>query len=178
MPGAIGHMKAKVRRGGIVAALIALASCGGTPPFVVGRPTLPDSLDGLALTQSASGEEAQRLIASLHPGPLAPAESEVGFYASGDDRAVLYVSRFPSADTAQAQLRLMSAIIGRGRAGFGHHTETEIGGTVVHAALSQGRAHFFFTRDREVMWLAADPETARGALAQLLGVPADSLPGS
>jgi hypothetical protein len=163
---------------GTIAALIALASCGGTPPSDRETRALPDSLNGLALIQSAAGEDAQRLIASLHPGPLAPAESDVGFYASDDERAVLYVSRFPSADTAQAQLSLMSAMIGRGRAGFGHHTETEIGGTVVHAALSQGRAHFFFTRNREVVWLAADPETARGALGQLLGVSVDSLPGS
>jgi hypothetical protein len=164
-------------RNGIVGALLVLTGCGGTPPSGGESPTLPDTLGGLALTQNVSGGEAQTLIAYLHPGPLAPAESDVGFYASEGERAVLYVSRFPSADTAQAQITLMSAMIGRGRGGFGHHTETDIGGTVVHSALSQGRAHFFFARDREVVWLAADPETARGALAQLLGVPVDSLPG-
>jgi hypothetical protein len=100
----------------------------------------------------------------------------VGFYASGDDRAVLYLSRFPDADTARAQLASMAAMIGRGRSGFGHHAETEIGGTVVHAVLGQGRAHFFFARDREVVWLAADPAVARPALAELLGVAVDSIP--
>jgi hypothetical protein len=161
---------------GTILAVLALASCGGTPPPDGETRALPDTLSGLALTRSVSGEEAQGLIAYLHPGPPAPAESEVGFYASDGERAVLYVSRFPSADTARAQLSLMSAMIGRGRAGFGHHTETEIGGIVVHAALSQGRAHFFFTRDRDVVWLAADPELARAALAELLDIPLDSLP--
>jgi hypothetical protein len=159
-----------------VAPLVLLAGCAGTPAPSDEVLALPESLHDLALVQAVSGTEAQNLIAHLHPGPLAPAESQVGFYASGENHAVLYVSRFPERPLAQAQLDAMSAAIGRGRGGFGHHTETEIGRTVVHSAVGQGRMHFFFTRDREVLWLVADAEPAREALAELLRLPLDSLP--
>jgi hypothetical protein len=130
----------------------------------------------MSLIESVSGDEAQNLISQLHPGPLAPAESQVGFYAAGDDRAVLYLSRFAEADSARAQLEMMSAMIGRGRAGFGHHTEIDMAGTVVHAVVGSGRMHFFFTRQNELVWLAADPALARAALAELLGVEVESMP--
>jgi hypothetical protein len=155
--------------------LLLLSACGREPPPVqVGG--LPPSVLDLNLIERAGGDPARALIARLHPGPLAPAESEVGFYGSGDRRAVLYVSRFASADTAHAQLAMMAAMIGRGRGGFGHHSEVAIGGTAVHATLGQGRAHFFYTRGAEVVWLAADPAIARPALAELLSVPLDSIP--
>jgi hypothetical protein len=156
-----------------------LAACQGAPRPSPGESSaLPPTLHGLTLVRSVSGEDARDLIAQLHPGPLAPAASEVGFYAAGPERAVLYVTRFPSADLAQAQLDRMAATIGHGRGGFGHHTEATVGDIVVHRALGQGRAHFFFTRNSEVVWLAADDAVARMALAALLGLSVDSLPGS
>jgi hypothetical protein len=163
-------------RGWLRLLLAVLPACAGDRPPVADSSGLPDTVGGMAKVQSVTGQEARDLIGLLHPGPLAPAESEVGFYATDADRAVLYVSRYGSADTARQQLQLMSAVIGRGRGGFGHYSETEIGGTVVHAALGQGRSHFFFTRDREVVWLAADPEPARAALADLLHLDTDSIP--
>lgn len=169
-------MRQAIARGSGLVLLFLLTGCPGQPSDAGRGPILPETLGGLALVERATGDQARDLITQLHPGPLAPAESEVGFYASGDDRAILYVSRFARADTAMAQLETMSAMIGRGRGGFGHHAEAEIAGTVVHMVMGQGRAHFFFRQDREVVWVSADPETGRGALSQLLGVAPDSIP--
>lgn len=157
-------------------ALLLLAACGGQQPPVADEAALPSALLDLALIERVSGDDARTLIAHLHPGPLAPAESDVGFYASDAYRAVLYVSRFGSADTAYAQLAMMARLIARGRGGFGHHVESEVGGVMVHATLGQGRVHYFYSREAELVWLAADPPVARNLLAELLQVPVDSLP--
>lgn len=160
----------------LAAGILALAACRDAPrPSRDEHSALPPALHGLALIQSVSGEEAAGLIAGLHPGPIAPAASEVGFYAAGSERAVLYVSRFAAPATAAAQLERMAATIGSG-GGFAHHTVTTVGGVVLHRALGQGRAHFFFMRSAEVVWLAADATVARVALAAVLGVSVDSLP--
>jgi hypothetical protein len=105
---------------------------------------------------------------------MAPAESRVGFYAAGDQRAVLYVSRYPSGDEAEAQLGQMASAIGQGRGGFGNHTQVDIGGTVVHSVVGQGRTHYFYVRDGDVVWLAADPGVSQVALAALLDAVPDS----
>jgi hypothetical protein len=158
-----------------VAAFIALAGCTDAPARDLVSVDVPDRLHGLVLVERMSGSDAQQLIALLHPGPLAPAESRVGFYAAGEQRAVLYVSRFPSEEAAAEQLGQMASAIGHGRAGFGSHTEADIGGTVVHSVVGQGRTHYFYVRDGDVVWLAADAGVAQMALTALFGTGPDSI---
>jgi hypothetical protein len=153
------------RRAGI-AAFILLAGCAVAPAREASV-DLPDRLDGLRLVERVSGTQARQLIARLHPGPLAPADSRVGFYQVGALRAVLYVSRFPTGEAAEEQLGRMAAVMVHGRGGFGNHIETDIGGTVVHAVVGQGRTHYFYARNGDVVWLAADPGVAEMALATL-----------
>lgn len=157
--------------------LLLLGACGSAPPPARDTPPLPPALGSLTLVARTAGEDARDLIAHLHPGPLAAGESEIGFYASAEDRAVLFVSRFGSADTAAAQLAMMARLIDLGRGGFGHHAEAAVGGVTLHATLGQGRVHYFFARNGDVVWLAADTPVARAAVAGLLDVPEDSLPG-
>jgi hypothetical protein len=138
---------------------------------------LPAELHGLQLVESRVGDDASELIAGMHEGDsLAPGESEVGFYGTDDMRAVLYVSQFATEEDAHAQFVAMSLGIGGGSSGYGHHTQSEIGGLKVHSVFGRGQIHYFYTSGPDVTWLAAPPAVARPLLAELLEIAVDSIP--
>ncbi len=99
-----------------------------------------------------------------------------GHYGTDAMGAVIYVSRFASAEEADSQQVAMASGIGRGSGGYGHHQRFRVTGTRVDMVFGFGRIHYFYTQGEHLMWLGTHPSLARAALAQLMGVPLDSVP--
>ena len=137
---------------------------------------LPPEIRGLPLVQVISGEDAVRMTERLHGKAVAPSETHIGRYGTGSTHAMLYVSHFDSDQEAESVLAAMSASIGDGSSGFGHHEQFSIDRRGVHMVIGQGQVHFFFVRTADLFWLGMDAEMAREGLAQLLGVAAEDVP--
>jgi hypothetical protein len=88
----------------------------------------------------------------------------------------LYVSRYESADLATAELARMAASVDGDGTGFGHHAQFEVAGITVHSVFGRGQVHYFYAKDRDLLWLGMVPMLARVGLAQLLDVVPDSIP--
>ena len=137
---------------------------------------LPPSLQGLPLTMQISGEEAKTRLAKLHGEDVAPEESFIGYYGSGEKHSMIYVSFFGSRKKARDMLEKMSRSIGKGRSGFGHHQEFEVQKYRIHMVLGPGQIHYFFLKNKSLYWLATHPKLARAALSQLLQVSLEDVP--
>jgi hypothetical protein len=155
--------------------LLTAVGCGERLPSAAGTP-LPQTIDGLPLVQLVSGTRAARAVARLHDRDVAPDASWIGRYALDREEAVVYASRYRTGDAAQGQLDAMAARIGTGTPQFGHHRAFDVAGRAVHAALSPGAIHYFFVRETDLLWMSIRPARARAALADVLGIPADSIP--
>lgn len=156
-------------------AMVPLAACQGSETARDVPSLVPNSLHGLALVERRSGSDAASLIQRLHDRSVAPVKSEIGSYDSGEMQAVVYVSRFESAEDAGTALIDMAEGIGTGSSGFGHHESVTIAGVEVHRVVGHGQLHYFFARATDVTWLSVPPSLARPALAQLLNVDVDTL---
>lgn len=166
-----GRIIAMPAAAGVLAFLISLGCAGNDK----GSP-LPSSLQGLPLTLQIAGEEAKAKLAQLHGTDVAPEQSYIGYYGSGDNHSMLYVSLFDSRKEAQRMLNKMSRSIGKGRSGFGHHQEFDVQQHRIHMVLGPGQIHYFFLKDKSLYWLATHPRLARAALSQLLQVSLEDVP--
>lgn len=156
---------------------VMLAAALGVPAVSCRGPALPATLQGERLTESIEGERAVSTIGHLHGRRgIAPRMSRIGLYGDREPRTTLYVSRFASAREARDQLEAMATRMGPGSSGFGHHRAFTIGGVEVHSVMGHGQAHYFYARGADLTWLAAPHEAARGMLAELLRVDAESVP--
>lgn len=151
-------------------AITPLVACQAGEPARETSSLLPSTLHGLALVERRSGRQAASFIERLHGRSVAPVETEIGSYDSGDTQAVVYVSRFKSAEEAGTALADMAGGIAKGATGFGHHETVTIADVKVHRVVGHGQLHYFFARETDVTWLSVPPSLARPALAQLLNV--------
>lgn len=137
---------------------------------------LPRQIHGQDLAMTHEGDEAARILEGLHGQTVGSDRNWVGVYGTMEMPTLVYVSRFPSADRATAELDAMVARIDSGTAGFGHHTWFTRNAQTIHSVFGQGQAHYFWAKDADVWWLGAHPMIVRMALSELLAVPPDSIP--
>jgi hypothetical protein len=138
---------------------------------------LPEQLHGMDLIEQQSGEEAAGALARLHDQDVAPTASYIGRYGTEEIGATVYVSRFASPEEAASQLVAMANGIGEGAAGYGHHRTLDVEGREVHSVFGRGEVHFFYADGNDLFWMGAHPMFATAALADLLGVSSDAIPG-
>ncbi len=158
----------------LAAASLTVAACGGDVGDTASP--LPATIHGMQLQATHEGDEAARILESLHGQPVGSEQSWVGIYGPMDMATAVYVSRFKSVVDAQAETDAMVARIDSGTVGFGHHTSFNHGDRVVHSVFGQGQVNYFYRQDAELWWLGAHPMIARPAVAELLGIPTDSVP--
>ena len=137
---------------------------------------LPATLHGMQLQSTHQGDEAAQILENLHGQPVGAEQSWVGIYGPMDFATAVYVSRFDSPGEAETQINAMVERIDSGTMAFGHHTSFSRGGRVVHSVFGQGQVNYFYQQSSELWWLGAHPMIARPAIAELLGLPADSIP--
>jgi hypothetical protein len=154
-----------------------LTACGDRAASAASD-AFPETLHGMPLVTVHEGETAAEMIGNLHRFGVAPENSRVAVYAVQELQAILYESRFATDSIAGEQLAAMSESIGDGVFGFGHRREMAIADLEVHSVIGHGQEHYFFTRDRRVVWLAAPPLMARMMLAEILEVVPAEVPPS
>ncbi len=146
--------------------LILIAGCSQENQI----PDLPPSLAGISLQEEITGKASVAVIAKLHRKEVAPLESTIGYYESGEKPTTLYVITYESVDKARQVLGDMSGRIGNGSSGFWHHRTFSVKDRKIQMVLGQGQVHYFFVKDKSVYWLAIQSRKANAALAELLEV--------
>jgi len=154
----------------------ALAVCAQEPRTHGTAAGLPATIHQLPLVESVGGDTAAGAIDRLHGTAVAPVTSAVGLYGSHGLQATLYLSRYASDEDADAALTAMAARLSEGTPEFGHHETQQIVNTEVHRVFGLRQVHYVFLRERDLLWLAVPLQLARVGLADLLDVPADSVP--
>lgn len=134
-----------------------------TSPFAE---VLPPSLAGLPTTTHLTGAEAVEAVTGLHLGEVPVDAAEISDYGAG--RVLVWVSWSASA-SADALVRQMTARIAQGDTPF-RAPRVPVRMPGVWVTVGNGQTHFYFARDGAVWWLAAEPDLARAAVAELLEV--------
>ena len=139
---------------------------------------LPAEIHGMELVEVLSGAEASGVLEQMHASGAAPeADNYVGHYGTEEMGAVVYWSRFATADEASGQRVAMSQEIGSGAGGFGHTIRFRGGSKWVQITFGQGRVHYFWDDDVDLVWLTlSDAAVARPVLAEMLQTTTDSIP--
>jgi hypothetical protein len=158
---------------GLLTVALTGAACAGSD---AGEPPVPDEIHGFQLADVKAGEEAAAVLERMHGKEVAPERSWVATYGPEEMGTTLYVSRYESAETAASELARMAAGVEGEGTGFGHHAEFQVAGLTVHSVFGRGQVHYFYAKDRDLVWLGMVPMLARVGVAQLLNVPPDSVP--
>ena len=169
----------KRRLGSLAVLFLALtaAACQGGQTAGDAGP-LPAEIHGMELVEVLSGAEASGVLEQMHASGAAPeADNYVGHYGTEEMGAVVYWSRFATADEASGQRVAMSQEIGSGTGGFGHTIRFRGGSKWVQITFGQGRVHYFWDDDVDLVWLTlSDAAVARPVLAEMLQTTTDSIP--
>ena len=139
---------------------------------------LPTEIHGMELVEVESGPDASGVLEQMHASGAAPeADNYVGRYGTEEMGAVVYWSRFATADEASEQRVAMSRGIGSGAGGFGHTTRFRGGSKWVQITFGQGKVHYFWDDDVDLVWITlSDAAVARPVLAEMLQTTTDSIP--
>ncbi len=156
-------------------AAVSLAGVACAGPAADEAP-VPDEIHGFPLADVTSGQEAAAVLERMHGKDVTPEQNWVATYGPEEMGTTLYVSRYESADLASSELARMAAGVTGEGTGFGHHSQFEVAGITVHSVFGQGQIHYFYAKDRDLVWLGMVPMLARVGVAQLLNVLPDSIP--
>lgn len=157
-------------------ALAAIACQGGQADGDAGP--LPAEIHGMELVEVESGPDASGVLEHMHASGTAPeADNYVGRYGTEEMGAVVYWSRFATADEASRQRVAMLRGIGSGTGGFGHTIRFRAGSQWLQITFGQGRVHYFWDDDVDLVWITLnDAAVARPVLAEMLQTTTDSIP--
>jgi hypothetical protein len=117
---------------------------------------VPDSLGPLKLAQAISGGDARLVVDRMHGHGVTPAENVVGTYRGEDGAATIYISYYPTPDSASSASDAMARRIEAGSSPFGHFRVYEMGTSPVFMCIGLGQVHFFFACQNRLYWLSAD----------------------
>lgn len=126
---------------------------------------LPDHLGPVRLVETVEGPAAMAQVAKLHGKDIALANAYVGHYEEEGARATVYVSISRTRSDAASLYKLMTVKIGKGNAVFtGLRKATTTNGLEGYSLQGMGQEHFYYLKDKEVVWVAADPTIAGAVL--------------
>lgn len=132
-------------------------------------------LGDFTLEEAVTGKEAREVIARLHLGVFEAKDYEVFYYKKDDQNATLYRSYFSTQAEADTMVNRMAVKIGAGNFGFFHHMEVPLRDIRLHFTMGQGQIHYFYSKDKAVIWLTAPTEAGSLMLSQLLQIPQDEI---
>ena len=130
--------------------------------------SLPDSISGIALTSSTTGEEAIAELVDMH-GKEFPIEfGAIGIY--GNREITLWISGASSDSIAAQMTDAMHTKIAQGNSPFTPIDEIQNDNRVVYVLDGMGQKHYYFQSKNMVIWLAVEPSIADKAIQQILEV--------
>jgi hypothetical protein len=131
-------------------------------------PELPKTILQLHMMEKVQGEKAKEMMNELHHKEVAPEINVIGKYQSGSGSGTLYLSIYPSHDSANDQLEKMAQRIRENNGVFSHFRETNVLGIKVFLCLGLGQAHYFFVGDDTLYWFAVDIPLAQASMQELI----------
>jgi len=144
----------------LFAALLLLLTACGSPDV-----PLPQSIGTLRLEKVQSGEEARQEIDRLHGKQIDFKRGYIGFYGAENSSAQLWLSEHSSEREAAEAVERMARSMTQGKQqSFWHFRQIVIEERTVYFAVGMGQAHYFFPKGSKVIWLAVDPQLAKGAI--------------
>ncbi len=128
--------------------------------------TVPDTLAGMSISNRLSGDAALQNIARLHGKTFPITDGVVAMYNGHD--ATVWISSTWLPVMAQKQVTLMTERIKEGQSPFNLMGHKNVAGLTVFELTGLGQTHYYFQRNRQVVWLAVNPELAQQSLTELI----------
>lgn len=126
---------------------------------------LPERLGSMTLTKSITGQKALDELDRLHKElTYKPDNAAIGFYGQ---KAIIWLS-FESSEKNAENLVARMPKKQVSKSGFSGFKKEKIKGVNVLSVQGMGWQHYYFSRGKAVVWLAADKGVARTALQNLL----------
>lgn len=132
-----------------------------------GEISVPDQLTGLQQQGSTVGATAVSEIERLHNQDFAMTSGATASYGTVDPIR-LWVGGTLLGFQAEDVLEAMRTSIEAGRFPFTNLGEMQIHNTNIYALESADQLHFYFRVGPTIIWLAANPDVAEQALAEVL----------
>ena len=114
-----------------------------SPPLSIGKWQQARYLDG---------QQAQSVVNTMHPTPVTPTTSWVGYYGGGIG-ITIYASKFASPAEAQSALDGMRAGIAKENSGFSEPTTRVVAKQNGFHTEGVNKQHFFFVRNSWLIWI-------------------------
>jgi hypothetical protein len=143
--------------------LISLVSCTMRAPS-----HLPESILDLMLSEKIEGDAATEIIDHLHMKSVAPSDSYIGRYRNDLHTATYYLSLYDDPAEAEAELDAMVSSMGLGGHVFDHVRQRTLNNREIYMALGMGQAHYFYSEENKLIWLAIDIPIAEKAISSLI----------
>lgn len=128
---------------------------------------VPDQLVDLQQVASTAGTDAVREIERLHNQDFAITSGATASYGT-PNQVRLWVGGTPLSFQAEDVLEAMRAGLEAGRFPFAFLGEMQLHDTTVFALESADQLHFYFRVGPYIIWLAANPDVAEQAMADVL----------
>jgi hypothetical protein len=143
--------------------LISLVSCTMRAPS-----HLPESILDLMLSEKIEGDAATEIIDHLHMKSVAPSDNYIGRYRNDLHTATYYLSLYDDPAEAEAELDAMVSSMGLGGHVFDHVRQRTLNNREIYMALGMGQAHYFYSEENKLIWLAIDIPIAEKAISSLI----------
>jgi len=129
---------------------------------------VPETLGNLRLEKHLKDADARELINRLHAKGVTPGANEIGFYLGPNGEATVYVSVYPTSESAAESAINMAERIREGNPVFGQYRVLKAGDLDIYRCWGMGQDHYFFSVGKDLYWLAADSPVAEAALEEVL----------
>ncbi|MDR5695151.1 MAG: hypothetical protein QN198_01775 [Armatimonadota bacterium] len=156
--------------GGLLLLALGLLAIHAVPPKRApgAKLDLPPVLAGLRLEEVVTGRAAVEEINRLHGRPVISDSGVIAQYGGELGKATVWITRARSPLQATWLLWRMNRRMRRGIQVFSAPQQLEMEGRVVFVTEGLGQKHFYYQSGALILWLAAPPYVADGALRELL----------
>jgi len=129
---------------------------------------LPQKLGELKLTNVIRGEKATKIVQKMHGKVLGASEYIIGYYGGDQSGNILYLSLFENEEAARKDLMSMSLKMAAGTPVFSPLTFEETEAGLQMKTEGMGFTHYFYRRNRTVIWWQVAPDYAESTYRDLL----------
>jgi hypothetical protein len=147
--------------------LYILPSAGASMRLSYPSRTSSEQVTNLRLSVKSTGQQAVWELTRLHQKEFPLASAAVGSYGA-EHQVTLWVSGAPIRSLAGRMLATMRDKIAEGRSPFTSLGEIKDGNRLIYVLVGMGQKHFYFQSGKLLIWMAASPELADQALAEVL----------
>ena len=133
-----------------------------------GEVPLPDSIAGLQITNTATGDQAVADFENLHSKQFPITSGAIGVY--GNNEITLWAAGAPSEAIALEMTNAMQEKIAKGNSPFTPLERFNRGNRIIYVLEGMGQKHYYFQSKNLVIWLAVSPALADQAIQQILEV--------